>query len=246
MGTVFSRHMIRIAAFLPPLVGCCVGEANAQAPHPCPDDASWNPPSSPADCTKEIRIYNNTDRKIFVLLQGSLQQGHPALGDCPVLPGLKGGGDVWLQRALNVTTECFQITNNYHVYINPKTGIPSHGEFASVNVPWWSRGVANAADKYVDWWNGARVYIFDDKTALDDSYTVDQQSPAQFATPAVTCKGNTVDGKRDSCQAAELGIYRVPPDSLGNYNSQSPAQLTEFTFADIGPQSAIHLSNSIL
>ena len=225
------------------LVAGYAGSANAQAWHTCPDNPNWNPPNSPAGCTKEIRIYNNFPKdpsdadagKIYVLLQGSLQQGHPSLGNCPVLPMLKGGGDVWLQRALNDATNCYQVTNNYYAYINPTSGIKP-GEFVSVNVPWWSKGAPGEPDKYVDWWNGARVYIFDDKAALNDSYMINQQTPAKLATPGVTCKGNKVDGQSDSCLPKELGIFRVAPDSMGNYNPQSPAQLNEFTFADIGPQ----------
>jgi hypothetical protein len=242
MKTIFCHRVMCLATLVSFLLLGYAGNAAAQAWHPCPDNASWNPPSSPVGCTKEIRIYNNFPvdpmhpHPIYVLLQGSLQQGHPSLGHCPVLPMLKGGGDVWLQRALEDTTNCYQVTNNYYAYINPKTGIAA-GQFASVNVPWWSRGASNAPDKYVDWWNGARVYIFDDKNALNDSYMINQTTPAQLATPGVTCKGNTVDGDRDSCLSAELGIFRVAPDSMGNYNPQSPAQLNEFTFADIGPQS---------
>ena len=127
----------------------------------------------------------------------------------------------------------------YYAYINPTTGI-APGEFVSVNVPWWSKGAPGEPDKYVDWWNGARVYIFDDKTALNDSYLINKQTPATLATAGVTCKGNTVDGQRDSCLPKELGIFRVAPDSMGKYNPQSTAQLNEFTFADIGPE---HPSN---
>jgi hypothetical protein len=27
-------------------------------------------------------------------------------------------------------------------------------------VPWWSQ-LANNADKYIDWWNGSRIIVFD-------------------------------------------------------------------------------------
>jgi hypothetical protein len=227
MGMAFGHHTMRVATFLFLLVGCYASSVNAQAPHTCPDNASWKPPGSPAGCTKEIRIYNNTEHPLYVLLQGSLEH-QPASGNCPITP-TGGGGDVWLQKALD-TTDCFAIANDYHVYINPITGIATK-EFASINVPWWSR-TQGGPDQYVDWWRAARLFVFDDKAALDDSYTEDQKTPVQFATPAVTCRGNTVEGKKDSCQAVE--IYRVAPDSPGQYNAQSPAQLTEFTFADIG------------
>jgi hypothetical protein len=212
LGRIFRTDVVCLATALFALVAGYAGSANAQAWHTCPDNANWSPPNSPTGCTKEIRIYNNFPkapphaRTIYVLLQGSLQQGHPSLGDCPVLPMLKGGGDVWLQRTLNDTTNCYQVTNNYYAYINPTTGI-APGEFVSVNVPWWSRGAPGAPDNYVDWWNGARVYIFDDKAALNDSYLINKQTPAKLATPGVTCKGNKVDGQSDSCLPKELGIF---------------------------------------
>jgi hypothetical protein len=223
--TIFKHAASNIAALLI-LFLAAIGSAHAQVAHPCPDDASWNPPGSPAGCTKEIRIWNNTDRPIYVVLQASIQQ-QIALGNCPK-------GDVWLQRALDNTNNCYPVNNDYQVYVNPKTGIPP-GRFAALNVPWWSRAMPGAADPYVDWWRAGRIIIFDGKAALDDSYGEAQKTPtAGFATAGVTCKGNTVGNAPDSCRPDELQIYQVSASSLAQVNSQTPFQLNEYTFADVG------------
>ncbi len=219
------RIALHIAALLFLLVAGYAGGAYAQRPHPCPDDATWNPPISPAGCTKEIQVWNNTGTKIYVVIQGSIQQ-QAALGNCPVNPAGGGGGDAWLQRALNDVNNCHPVNNDYYVYLNPKTGI-APGGFVSVNVPWWSR-TRGGADKYIDWWRAGRVHVFDDQVALDDSYTEAQKLPTvQFATAAITCKQRTGNACKD------VEIYQVAAGALSQIATQSPHQLNEYTFADV-------------
>ncbi len=224
MAMIF--RMMRVSTVLFAVLALYAGAASAQAPHPCPDNANWNPPNSPAGCTKEVRIWNNTDHQVYVILQASIQQ-QIALGNCPK-------GDVWLQKALDDTTKCYPVNNDYQVYVNPKTGI-APGEFVSLNVPWWSKAMQGAADRYVDWWRAGRVIVFDDQTALNDSYKEAQKTtPVTFATAGVTCKGNKIGNTQDSCIPKELQIYLVEPSSLAEVNAQTPFQLNEYTFADVG------------
>ncbi len=137
------------------IVACQLGKANAAIEPPkCPGDVT---------CYKEIRVVNNTDGPIYAVVQGS-KQLNPALGGCPQ-------GDTWLQRALKNTKECFPVKNTYYIYINPTKGIPK-GATASISLPWWSQPAGRVTDKYVDWWRGGRIYIFDDQTALNDSFKV--------------------------------------------------------------------------
>src|ERR1700677_4366653 len=70
------------------------GAASAQSAQ-CPDKGT----ALPSDCSKEVRILNNTDGKIYVVLQGSIIT-QAAIGNCPQ------GGDVWLQRALGIVSQC--------------------------------------------------------------------------------------------------------------------------------------------
>jgi hypothetical protein len=191
----------------------------------CADDGG----PFPKKCTKEIRIWNNTPRKIYIVMQAGIQL-HDAL-NCTV--AAKGGGDVWLQAALGDSSSCHAVNNDYYVYINPDTGIPPNG-FVSINVPWWSKRQPSAPDLYIDWWRGGRLFIFDDKTALNDSY-LQMKGKAkylvQFATgsPQVACN-KTKDNK---CKQSELQTYQVPPRFL--IAQYTPFQLTEFTFADVAP-----------
>ena len=217
MATFLTRCLIRLGMLLFVLTVCLGGRAYAQAP--CPDTGSAG--SFPAKCTKEIRILNNTSGPIYVVLQGSLE--NQAALNCD------NGGDVWLQAALGNSSNCYVVKHNYHVYINPTTGIPK-GQVASISVPWWSKRTSGADDLYVDWWRAARVFIFDDKQALNDSYALEAKNPqVQFAagSPVVSCNQDAKIGK--FCLPSELQIYQVT-EEIG---TQTPYQLNEYTFADV-------------
>ena len=188
----------------------------------CPDDGKTR-----RECTKEIRLWNNTPNTLYIVLQAG-KQAHEAI-NCTVAD--KGGGDIWLQRALGDTSQCFKVTQDYHVYVNPETGIPPNS-FVSVNLPWWSKRRPNAPDTYIDWWRGGRVVIFDDKAALDVTYGQLKGKPQVQLTaqsPVVAC--NNVPN--NTCKTAELQVYQVPPEA--QIAQSTPFQLTEFTFASIDP-----------
>jgi len=217
MTTIF--RMMRLATVLFAVVAFFAGNANAQGA--CPDDGKVR-----AACTKELRIWNNTDSTIYAVLQGS-KQLTDAL-NCTLAD--KGGGDVWLQAALGDTKDCHRVNNTYFAYINPRVGIPPNS-FVSVNVPWWSKRKPGAPDLYIDWWRGARVFIFDDQNALNDSYRILKKTPqVEMATnsPVVACnrkaEGNT-------CRPGQLEIYQVTQEA--EIAATTPFQLNEFTFADV-------------
>lgn len=211
------------AAGLGFLIACQPGGAAGIEPPKCPGDK---------ECYKEIRIINNLpDKPIYAVVQGSIQ-ATPALGGCTK-------GDVWLQRALNNTSECFPVNHDYYIYVNPITGIPK-GETASITLPWWSKTEpTRGGDKYIDWWRAGRIYIYDDQTALNDSYKVNsgrQGEKVKFAvdSPLVSCTAQSVI--KNVCASAELQIYRVVPGVVGSaIENKSPTQLNEWTFADVGP-----------
>ena len=200
------------------IVACQLGKANAAIEPPkCPGDVT---------CYKEIQVVNNTDGPIYAVVQGS-KQLNPALGGCPQ-------GDTWLQRALKNTKECFPVKNTYYIYINPTKGIPK-GATASISLPWWSQPAGRVTDKYVDWWRGGRIYIFDDQTALNDSFKVNsgrQGQPVTFVggSPLVSCSKLA----KNVCDSTDLKIYRVNDDIVGSsIETKSPLQLNEWTFADV-------------
>ena len=193
--------------------------------------AAIDPPKCPGDarCFKEIRIVNNTNGPIYPVVQGS-KQLNPALGNCPQ-------GDTWLQRALNDTSKCYPVKNTYYIYINPTKGIPSKGT-ASIRLPWWSMPADNSAnaDKYIDWWRGGRIYLFDDKTALNDSYKVNsglKGAPVKFTadSPVARCTGSLAG---NACDPDDLKVYKVKDTLIGSaIETKSPFQLNEWTFADV-------------
>jgi hypothetical protein len=182
----------------------------------CPDDGG----GFPDRCTKEIRIFNNTDGPLWAILQASIQKTDAR--NCTKAD--KGGGDVWLQAVLEDYSKCYAVKNDYYVYINPTTGIDK-GSSVSISVPWWSKRTDDAPDQYIDWWRGARVIFFDDRDALVDSYAKLRDNPQVIfaqGSPKVKCN----DGP-----PCTLQIFQVTP--AATIGTQTPYQLNEFTFADV-------------
>jgi hypothetical protein len=220
-------HAVALAAVAFLLGGAYSGAA-AAAQTVCPDNGT----ALQANCTKRIRVYNNTDNTIYVVLEGTKQLTDAIGANCQKTDKLNSGGDVWLQAGLQDYSKCYPVQNDYYVYVNPKSGIPKGG-FAAINVPWWSKRPAGAPDQYVDWWRGGRVLVFDDKTALDDSYSkLTDADRATFTTtsPLVAC---TKAAPNNACLPGELQIFQIPDAAeIGKY---TPYQLNEFTFADVAP-----------
>src|SRR5260370_10021728 len=177
-------------------------------------------------CYKEIRIINNTESPLYAVIQGSIQL-QPALNNC-------NQGDVWLQRALNDTTRCFPVKNDYYIYVNPLSGLPP-GMMVQIFLPWYS-GVVVAtpgpnADSVVDWWRAGRLYIFDDITAFNESYLTNRNNSdvakVQIVGLPLFCQSTCTD---------PLEIFRVKPGvDKSAIKDQAPYQLNEWTFADVGP-----------
>lgn len=228
----FSRTM-RLAVFLFLLAASPGANAVAAAPEPqCPDNGT----TLSKDCFKEIRVWNNTPGAIWVVLQGTRQDTNAF--KCPKTGTLDSGGNVWLQAAFADYTKCYLVKNDYHVYVNPKSGIP-RGRYVSLVVPWWSKRSPDAPDLYIDWWRGGRILIFDDKNALDDSYSKLKSSDlVKFAakSPVVAC----TKLQNNSCLPSEVEIYQVPdtPERSAEIAKYTPYQLNEFTFADVSPLSS--------
>jgi hypothetical protein len=212
-----TGRMLRLGLFLLAAAGCYGANPAGAAKdnNVCPDNGG----TFPTPCTKEIRIYNNTPGAIWPVIQASIQLTDAI--NCTVKD--KGGGDVWLQRALGDTTQCFAVKNDYYAFVNPGVGIPANS-FASISLPWWSK--TTGPDQYIDWWRAGRLMLFDDKTAQTEIYNQTKAIPAAFAggTPKPSCKTGVCN---------QLQIFRVPSGS--GIDAHLPIQLNEYTFADIAP-----------
>jgi hypothetical protein len=222
MVMIFDRRLLRLGLLMLATAGWFGADPGAAtaAAGVCADNGG----SFPKECTKEVRVYNNTSGKIWVVLQGSIQLTDAI--SCPV--SSKGGGDVWLQVALNRMDNCLSVKNDYFIFINPSTGI-GKGGFASVDVPWWSKRAGNLPSPYIDWWRGARVIIFDDQTAFNELYDLLNKKPAvaiAAGSPVPACNNGMA---ASACK--QLEIYEVP-NGVG-IDPHLPFQLNEFTFADV-------------
>jgi hypothetical protein len=204
---MFDR--LRLSALLPFFLLNFAHPAHSQPA--CPDPL---PTGAEAKCRKELRIINNTSVTIYAAIQSNLA---PA------------DGDDWLVAALGGQKANYKSDTYYRIYINPVNGIKP-GEIASISIPWWSKVASSPAGStpYVDWWNGGRVYIFDDRNALNDTYTADHANWIG-GSPTVGCSSF----KPNACTGDEFGnltIYRKAED----FNDlKTPAQLNEYTFAQV-------------
>lgn len=194
--------------------------------------------SFPSQCRKTITIYNNSDHPIYPVLQGTLEQG----------PGVNGckPGDRWLQAAFGDTNNCYAQVYNYLVYVNGINGI-AKDKHATIIVPWWSKRVPDSQnpDLYIDWWNGARIYIFDDQEAVNDSYATDHLRPVKYM-PGEIHKVHCAEDDSESvcdktltiayqtCAAAPDGSNPCIPGTTA-INAETPQQLNEYTLASVDP-----------
>jgi hypothetical protein len=183
----------------------------------------------PAPPTKKLVIYNDSAaHTIYPVLHIGIKEGNP---------------DLWMQAQLvndfpnKDPYPPFPTTLVYRAYINPKDGIPPKHS-VEITVPFYSQlkqvtadniGVGN--DQFIDWWNAARVYLFDGATALDAGKIFDgtnkdgsthRPTPIKFLASAAmpTCSSDNT-----TCEPIEFLSYRTdPPFGV-------PFELQEYTFA---------------
>ncbi len=126
----------------------------------------------------------------------------------------------------------------FRAFINPDKGILPK-QWVSIKVPFYtqltatdSSNIGRFSSQYIDWWNAARVFLYDGKVAKTGAfnYNVDQNgnivSPPPSIVPyngaaAPSCATNTFN-----CEAPTLYYY------IGGFPTGSiPFQLGEYTFA---------------
>jgi hypothetical protein len=183
---------------------------------PCP---SGIPAEIPC---KKIRIFNNSAAKLYVIIES---------GERPV--------DEWLQAQFNVPPS--ELNNRHYassqvirVYVNGDEGIPANGGSVDVWVPFYSRlvdGTPTGAqpNEFIDWWNGGRIYLYDDTDQIRKNYKNDGEKRLTPKTPGPCV--SAVDG---NCSNSQLEIfYRPHTDPRGTgLPATDRSQLMEYTFAD--------------
>lgn len=233
------------------------GAAAADTPIQAPYCAAGDP-----NCFKEIRIFNNMNSPIYPVVQASIitQQALDKNGEI----GSCRSGDPWLQRALQpdptaAITDCHAVEHDYYVYLNPGTGI-APGQMLSISLPWWVKtdaaSTGGAYDPYIDFWNAGRLYIFDDKQSLNDSYVVNTTDANVYSTaasgsnklkfdplpglPKISCTARIPGSNRPAplnvCDPNQTVIAVANPQVPGSMiGPPSFYQLNEYTFADVTP-----------
>ena len=209
------------------------GSAAAVVPNPPPD--------------KKIVIVNNSsDKRVFFpMLQKGTTIGNP---------------DLWMQAAiLQLQLRNFPIfaekepypefptTLVYRAYIDitntdSTTGL-QHDQSVTITVPFWTQlqevtdnNIGVNTDQFIDWWNAARIYLFEGATALHaaqitDGSTVDKKphTPTPVAPVGGAKVPTCVASGGATCTVTLLSYTIDPPFGI-------PFQLQEYTFASaVGP-----------
>ena len=159
---------------------------------------------------KTLKIYNNSNAKLFVVVESG-----------------KRDIDEWLQAIFNVTDDknVYKSTKVYRVYVNETRGIPAKSS-VEVTLPFYSRLVQNPdgtkVNQYIDWWNGGRIYLYDDQGQIFFNYSKD----AQGTVVPLTAAPCTTDQGDKNCVASRVfsSEQGLPP---GDHS-----QLLEYTFGD--------------
>jgi hypothetical protein len=240
--TMLRCGMIRIAAVVSLLLVSYIDHAAAQQFNTKFKISYCTDSSFPAQCTKTVTIYNNSDHPIYPVIQATLEQGAgKEIATCP-------HGDTWLQAAFGDIANCYATAYNYLIYVNGTAGILEH-KHASINLPWWSkRAQTNGnpnTDVYIDWWRAARIYIFDDPGAVKDSYTIDKARSVQFTSrsPMVSCVKTDPESVCQSTIAYQTcvagttrnGVKTACLPGTNAIKSETPQQLNEYTLASVDP-----------
>jgi hypothetical protein len=153
----------------------------------------------------------------------------------PVISTPTNGVDEWLQGGFNVAKGNLNLQTYghkfvYRTYLKPVAGI-SPGGFLTITLPLCSRLVpaptGQTPDEYIDWWNGGRVYIYANLKSegrappeLTQDLAEDQANRVTPLTVGPSCAG---------CPHLHPRIFKSPTALAAN----DPAQLTEYTLADV-------------
>jgi hypothetical protein len=190
--------------------------------------ASFAQGALPPPPPKTINIYNNEPaggKTIYPVI---------SLGNKPVDNWLiawflncncyPGGASAIIPPGPNQTKFATTPDRNYFLFVNGAAGIPPGGS-AIVTLPFFSQLVTpangNIQNGFIDWWNGGRVFIYDDQSQVQTFFAGSTQLDHVPTPPSLSCTLPT-----GSCSQLQITYRSDDPAPNDHY------QLTEFTFAD--------------
>ena len=169
---------------------------------------------------KKIRIFNNSSAPLHVIIESGAR-----------------GVDEWLQAQFQVQPT--DVNRNYasaqvvRVYVNGIQGIPANSS-VDVSVPFYSQLSQNTdgtqPNQFVDWWNGGRVYFYDDSRQITDDYVNDSKYPVSGPLTAGPCVGPV--GASCSSPLSIFALTTLDPNVKSGLPPTDHNQLMEYTFAD--------------
>lgn len=173
-----------------------------------------------------IEIHNNSDRYSI----------YPVLST-----GAHNTSDSWLQAAFQVPQSQlgenrYPTPDTFRLYFNPLgTGIPPHGS-VTVTLPLYTQLVPkgevnpNAANQYIDWWNGGRISIY--ASLFSDGAPPKALVANYSARPQQRLLLPVAGASVPACTKCQQPL-QIFGDSGGELPSNDPDQLIEYTLGAI-------------
>ena len=160
---------------------------------------------------KMIRIHNNSPVTLYPIIY---------IGISPL--------DNWLIAQFGATDNAYTFANTkiYRTYVNDDKGIAPN-DYAVVTVPFYSKLVANPdgrlPNQYIDWWNGGRIFFYDDAGQIKTDYANDSKSPVNNLVSPGPCFTSSWEKTCVPMKVFSSAVGLPDPDR---------SQLMEYTFAD--------------
>lgn len=112
----------------------------------------------------------------------------------------------------------------YRLYVGGSHGIKP-GEYEIVSLPFFSTPQNNSYDQYIDWWNGVRIYMYDNPSAIvNHQGKNDQQIAINSSVQSIKCDGYM--GNK-LCANETIPVYHDKQNS--SFSNSDPMQLVEYT-----------------
>lgn len=144
--------------------------------------------------------------------------------------------DTWIMSFLNETSTNIYTKGVYRIYVGGESGIlPEH--YAMISVPFYSEFSSTPpnGDKYIDWWRGTRIYVYDNPVAtqfrmgrvdtiVQNSKLIDPVKNSKI------CFGSVYN--QVSCHDTPSVVYQDKGNT--SFPNSDPMQLMEYTLGSDG------------
>ncbi|MFN8770128.1 MAG: Ig-like domain-containing protein [Neisseriaceae bacterium] len=181
---------------------------------------NFTPPQVPY---KVLVIYNEDDEHtIYPVIETSRHLVDPANN--------VNNPDYWLMAYYNQPSKPVLISGVYRIYVGGQNGIPPGG-YEVISLPFYNKFKTTESnnDNFIDWWNGVRIYMYDNPSAILNHLGKDdnQLSNNLFDNTIANAWSCSQSQFNQPCSSHAISIYQ---DKLSaSFLNNEPAQLVEYS-----------------